>query len=109
MADSLFNGGPIVYALRAVWSATTSGDRCKATYWISETYGAVLKSVITRAGRTRTELDTVEFKVNIPIEDAKFVYDPPDDATVLDAEPLVGNVAAPNRRRLPLKSKSLCH
>ena len=67
-----------------------SAERFRATYWISESYGVVLKSVILKADSSRTEMDTVEFKVNSPIEDGKFVYRPPDGATVVDTDNLGG-------------------
>jgi outer membrane lipoprotein-sorting protein len=59
-------------------------DRFRATYWISESYGVVLKSSISRADRSATEMETVSLKVDEPIEDGIFVYKPPEGATVLD-------------------------
>jgi len=67
-------------------SGGNQGDRFKVTYWISESYGVLLKSVNTRADRTRTGMDTTEFTVSAAVEDAKFVYTPPEGATVLDTE-----------------------
>lgn len=61
-----------------------TSDRFKATYWISESYGVVLKSTVTRADRSRTEMETTEFAANAPIEDKRFIYEPPEGATVVD-------------------------
>lgn len=58
--------------------------RYKATYWVSESYGVVLKSLVIQGDRSRTEVTTSEFTINEPIDDAKFSYSPPPDATVLD-------------------------
>jgi hypothetical protein len=87
--NSRMKGSESIHGEACVVLNVTGGgrrDRLDATYWISEAYGVVLKSVITKADRTRTEMDTVEFKVNAPIEDEKFSYEPPDDATVLDTD-----------------------
>ncbi|UCC31437.1 MAG: hypothetical protein JSU86_04005 [Phycisphaerales bacterium] len=65
-------------------SGGDKSDRFKATYWISESYGVLLKSVSTRADRSRTEMDTAELEVSAAIQDTKFVYTPPEGATVLD-------------------------
>ncbi len=59
-------------------------DRFRATYWISESYGVVLKSTMTRADRSSTEMETVEFTANEPVKDGVFAYEPPEGATVVD-------------------------
>jgi len=62
------------------------GDRSKSTYWISKAHGLILKSIITRAGRGRTEKTTTELHVNEPIADEQFVFTPPPGAAVVDTE-----------------------
>lgn len=62
------------------------GTGFKATYWVSEKYGIVLTSVSRRADRTGMEMVTTKLEVNEPIDDAKFTYTPPANATVLNAD-----------------------
>lgn len=76
-------------------SGGNKSDRFKATYWISESYGVLLKSVSTRADRSRTEMDTAELEVNAGIQDAKFAYTPPEGATVLDTGAIGGKGGGP--------------
>jgi len=76
-------------------SGGNQSDRFKITYWISESYGVLLKSVSTRADRSRTEMDTAELEVNAAIQDAKFVYTPPEGATVLDTGAIGGKGGGP--------------
>jgi len=54
------------------------------SYWISEKYGIVLKSVVESAGATITEMKVGEFKVDEDISESKFAYKPPPDAQVFD-------------------------
>lgn len=59
-------------------------DRFRATYWISESYGVVLKSTVMRADRSSTEMETLDFTANEPVKDGLFDYEPPEGATVVD-------------------------
>ncbi len=62
------------------------GTGFKATYWVSEKYGIVLKSVSRRADRTGMEMVTTTLKVDEPIDDGQFTYTPPANATVLNTD-----------------------
>ncbi len=62
------------------------GRRARSTYWISESHGLILKSIVTNADRTSMEMTTTALQVNEPIADAKFAYTPPAGATVIDME-----------------------
>ncbi len=61
------------------------GDQFLATYWISERYGLILKSVSEGADQSVTETRVTEFKTEVSIEDALFVYHPPADAEIIDS------------------------
>jgi outer membrane lipoprotein-sorting protein len=60
------------------------GDHFLASYWISERYGVVLKSVVESADQSVTETRVTEFKVDEPVADSLFEYKPPADAQVID-------------------------
>lgn len=62
------------------------GTGFKATYWVSERYGILLKSVSRRADRTGMEMVTTTLKVDEPIDDGQFTYTPPANATVVNAD-----------------------
>ena len=55
-----------------------------ASYWISERYGVVLKSVVESAGATITEMKVTEFKLDEELPDSLFSYRPPANAQVID-------------------------
>jgi outer membrane lipoprotein-sorting protein len=65
-------------------------DQSKATYWVSESHGAVLRSKTVRMDGGEVEVTTSEFKVAEPIEDDKFVYAPPEGAVVIDTDAIGG-------------------
>ena len=62
------------------------GKRYKATFWISEESGVVLRSALKRDDQGVWEKSTVELKINEPIDDSKFSYTPPDGTRVIDAD-----------------------
>ncbi len=61
-------------------------DSFKASYWVSEKYGIILKRTYNAADGTHSELITTELKINEPVDDAKFAYTPPAGASVIDTE-----------------------
>ena len=58
----------------------------KATYWIGERSGLVLKSVVKRADLASTEMVTTQLVLDEPVDDSMFAYSPPSGATVIDTE-----------------------
>lgn len=58
------------------------------TFWIAEEHGTVLKTVQVDPDGGRTEMYALSFKLNVPIEEDKFRYVPPEGVRVrdLDAE-----------------------
>lgn len=62
------------------------GDQFLASYWISERYGVVLKSVVESADQSVTETRVTEFKVDETVADSLFAYKPPADAQVIDSD-----------------------
>lgn len=62
------------------------GDRFKASFWISERYGLILKQVTRRSDGSRVELGVLKLAVNKPVEPEKFAYTPPEGATVIDVD-----------------------
>ena len=72
---------------------TTTTDRGGAhtdTYWISESYGIILKSQTTLRDGSVAQMTTVKLDVNEPLSGANFNYEPPEGATVLDTNALRG-------------------
>ncbi len=55
-----------------------------ASYWISERYGVVLKSIVESAGATITEMKVTELKVDETIPDSLFAYKPSGDAQIVE-------------------------
>ena len=55
-----------------------------ASYWISERYGVLLKSIVESAGATVTEMKVTEFKVDEELANSLFTYNPPADAQVVE-------------------------
>lgn len=60
------------------------GHPFKATYWITDDSGLVVRSAEVDAGGRRIEMDTISLKVNEPVDPLRFAYEPPSDATVID-------------------------
>lgn len=60
-------------------------SQSKATYWVSEEYGVVLKSEMTRPNGASTEMIASKMKVNEPLDDDLFTYEPDEDVRVIDA------------------------
>ena len=67
----------------------------KATYWVSEAHGVILRSKIIRGSGSEVEVITSEFQVNEPIEDDKLAYTPPDGATVIEVDAIGGQPDKP--------------
>ncbi len=59
-----------------------------ARYWISESYGLILKSVIHQRDGSVAETVTDVLVVNEPLSGVTFSYTPPEGARVLDADAL---------------------
>ncbi|MFQ5413481.1 MAG: outer membrane lipoprotein carrier protein LolA [Phycisphaerae bacterium] len=67
----------------------------KETYWLSERYGVVMKSLRVLPDGSTSETTTSQLTVNQPIADAQFTYAIPDGATVVDTATIGGRSAAP--------------
>jgi len=61
-------------------------DRLLASYWISQRYGIILKSILEGTDQSVTETRVTELKVDEPVEDKLFSYQPPNDAQVIDSD-----------------------
>ncbi len=80
----------------------TDGERCTVvetttmnrsgeqtnTYWISESYGLILKSHTMMRDGSVSVMTTIALKVNEPLSGANFTYEPPEGATILDTSAL---------------------
>jgi outer membrane lipoprotein-sorting protein len=62
------------------------GDQPLASYWISNRYGIVLKSVVESADQGVSEMHVTEFKVDETVADSLFAYLPPADAQIIDSD-----------------------
>ena len=60
------------------------GGSYKATYWISEKNGIILKSRVTNSDGSRIETDTSLCEIDRKIPESTFAYTTPDGAKVID-------------------------
>jgi len=60
------------------------GASYKASYWISEKHGVILKSSIRQADGNGVETETTKCEVNGSLSDEIFTYSPPAGAQVID-------------------------
>jgi len=68
--------------------ADRPNGKSTARYWICESYGLILKSVIQQRDGSVAETVTDALTVNEPLSDVTFTYEPPEGARVLDADAL---------------------
>ncbi len=68
--------------------ADRPNGKSRARYWISESYGLILKSVIRQRDGSVAETVTDVLTVNEPLSGVTFSYKPPEGARVLDADAL---------------------
>jgi outer membrane lipoprotein-sorting protein len=61
-------------------------ERFKATYWICERAGLILKTDIKRPNRSSSEMTTEELEIDGRIKEKRFAYTPPAGATVVDTD-----------------------
>ncbi len=61
-----------------------AGASFKATYWIGEKNGILLKSRMTKSDGSRVETDTSVCEIDRKIPESTFAYTTPDGATVID-------------------------
>lgn len=59
-------------------------DEIKASFWISERTGLVLKSVVNSPGATVTETKVTTLKLDGEVPNSLFTYRPPQDAQVIE-------------------------
>jgi outer membrane lipoprotein-sorting protein len=62
------------------------GNQLLASYWISNRYGVILKSVVESANQGVTEMRVTELKVDETVADSLFEYRPPADAQIIDSD-----------------------
>jgi len=68
--------------------ANRPNGKSSARYWISESYGLILKSIIEQRDGSVAETVTDALTVNEPLSGVTFSYEPPEGARVLDANAL---------------------
>lgn len=56
----------------------------KATFWITDESGLVVRSAEVDSGGLRIEMDTISLKINEPIAPSRFEYEAPAGAMVVD-------------------------
>lgn len=61
-----------------------NGKTFKATFWITDQGGLVLRSAEVDSGGLKVEMNTLALKINGPIEKSPFAYEPPKNARVID-------------------------
>lgn len=60
------------------------GTSYKATYWISEKHGVILRSSVRHADGNGAEMETTKCEINGSISNEIFTYSPPAGAQVID-------------------------
>lgn len=72
------------------------GASSKATYWIAEQNGIILKSRVTSSDGRNVEMDTSVCEIDIKIPESTFVFTAPDGAQVIDTTTIGRNAGTGN-------------
>lgn len=79
--------GEKVQGLETIVIEIVSGGHAspfKATYWVSERHGVILRSRVRNADGSSLEMETTLCEVNATIPDEKFIYTAPEGVKVID-------------------------
>jgi len=60
------------------------GESGSAKYWVSESYGIILRSKVKQRDGSTSVTTTKHLEINEPLSSVKFTYSPPEGATVVD-------------------------